>query len=206
MSGVPLIDKRGISLSAMLLVPFASHAESSLDAFIDRSQRYQADYVETTFDINGRRTNKATGTLFLERPNRFRCEYRSPNSNLIVGNDKKAWIYVSSGRNERVTRFDNEKVLLACSAALSAGVGIGQIFDLQETNLGGREKWLVGTAKNSAETMFETVRIEFAKDCLQTVTFKDLFGTITVIQFSQQKINPPLDERLFYFSPPIRPE
>ena len=84
------------ALLALLLVPIAAFAADSIarvDAYLARLKTLSAEFVQVVQDKHGQVTERATGTLSISRPDRFRWDYREPYAQTIVADGKKLWLY-----------------------------------------------------------------------------------------------------------------
>lgn len=175
-------------------------AKASLDVFMDGTKRLKARFSQTVFDKNGRKTQEATGDMFISRPGKFRWVYLKPYSQLIVGDGKKLWIHDEDLDQVTVRNLDN--ALGDSPAALLAGNNdIAKLFNLKDAGSKEGLEWLEATPK-SKEGSFEQVRMGFKGSDLQTMELKDNFGQTTVLRFSNLERNPSLSAKLFRFTPP----
>ena len=87
---------RAPALLALLLVPIAAFAADSIarvEAYLASLQTLTAAFVQIVQDKQGQVTERATGTLSISRPNRFRWDYLEPYAQTIVADGKKLWLY-----------------------------------------------------------------------------------------------------------------
>ncbi|MBI5936824.1 MAG: outer membrane lipoprotein chaperone LolA [Betaproteobacteria bacterium] len=187
----------GLSL-ALLALP--AQAENRLQAFVGQTKALSAQFSQTVYDRNGRKTQEASGTFQLQRPGKFRWAYQKPYEQLIVGDGKRVWIYDADLAQVTVRPFD--RAVGESPAALLAGNNeIEKFFRLKETGRFDNLDWVEATPK-SQEGSFERVRIGFKGDDLDTMELKDRFGQTTLLRFSKLQRNPALPAELFRFAPP----
>ncbi len=197
-----MISKHLIFLCLVGLTALPAHAEGKnrLEAFVDGTKKLKAQFSQTVFDRNGRKTQEATGDLFFSRPGKFRWVYQKPYAQLIVGDGKKLWVYDEDLDQVTVRKLD--RAIGESPAALLAGSNdIEKLFNLKPIGERDGMEWMEATPK-SAEGSFERVRMGFKGDDLQVMELKDNFGQTTVLRFSGMVRNPSLGSSLFRFSPP----
>ena len=127
---MPLAQVRAAALLALLLVPIASFAADSItrvDAYLARLSTLTAGFVQVVQDKQGQVTERATGTLSISRPDRFRWDYQQPYAQTIVADGKKLWLYDPD--LEQVTVRSLAQGLGATPAMLLSGSGkVGDAF------------------------------------------------------------------------------
>ena len=83
--------------------------------------------MQVVQDKQGQVTERATGTLSISRPNRFRWDYQQPYAQTIVADGRKLWLYDPD--LEQVTVRSLEQGLGATPAMLLSGSGkVGDAF------------------------------------------------------------------------------
>jgi len=145
--------------------------------------------------------DRASGTLSLSRPNRFRWDYQKPYVQTIVADGKRLWLYDSD--LEQVTVRALEQGLGSTPAMLLSGAGkVGDAFVSVAVQQQGDWTWCRLKPKQEGSD-FEQVSLAFdRKGELAAMELRDKLGQATVIEFGALRRNPPLDQRLFRFEPP----
>lgn len=187
-----------------LLLPFGAHAADAVarvDAYLASLKTLSADFVQVVQDKGGQVTDRATGTLTLSRPDRFRWEYKQPYVQTIVADGRKLWLYDPD--LQQVTVRSLAQGLGATPALLLSGAGrVGDAFksDSVETLQGITWCRLV-PAKPGSD--FERVSLGFdAREELSAMELVDKLGQTTTIRFAGVKRGAKLDDSLFRFVPP----
>ena len=195
---------RAPALLALLLVPiaaFAADSVSRVDAYLGSLRTLSAGFVQVVQDKQGQVTERATGTLSISRPNRFRWDYQQPYAQTIVADGKKLWLYDPD--LDQVTVRLLEQGLGATPAMLLSGSGkVGDAFTAGPVEQQKNWTWcrLVPKQKGSD---FERVSLAFdARNELAAMELVDKLGQTTTIQFAQVKRGAALDDSLFRFVPP----
>ncbi|HTE41066.1 MAG TPA: outer membrane lipoprotein chaperone LolA, partial [Steroidobacteraceae bacterium] len=100
---------------------------NKLDEFLQSLQTLQADFRQLLRDGQGRLIEESQGTLAIQRPDRFRWDYREPHEQVIVADGKKLWLYDVD--LEQVTVRPMEQSLAGTPASLlSGGDGLNANF------------------------------------------------------------------------------
>jgi len=104
---------RGLTLGLVLAASAAAADDSvaRIEKYLGPLKTLRADFVQVVRDREGQITSRATGTLSIARPDRFRWDYRQPYVQTIVADGRKLWLYDS----------DLEQVSLGFNAAGELG-------------------------------------------------------------------------------------
>ena len=83
--------------TVVLLLPAgvlqASTGTRQLDSFIQDVETFQADFEQTLYDEDSEPLQTSTGTISLKRPGRFIWSYSSPDTQEIVADGERIWLY-----------------------------------------------------------------------------------------------------------------
>jgi outer membrane lipoprotein carrier protein len=181
-------------------LPARADARARLDSFVDGTKGLKAQFSQTVFDSAGRKTQEASGTLYLSRPGKFRWVYTKPYAQLIVGDGKKLWIYDEDLDQVTVRKLDQD--IGESPAALLAGNNdMEKLFNLKDDGEKNGLEWLEATPKGK-EGSFDKVRMGFRGNDLAAMELQDNFGQTTLLRFSGLERNPALGASLFRFTPP----
>jgi len=176
-------------------------AIENLKLFIQETQTVQANFSQALADRNSRITQRSSGTMQFERPDKFRWIYKEPYEQSIIGDGKQVWFYDHD--LEQVTIREFNIAIGSSPAALLAGNNtIEENFKL--TNLGIQEEieWLEAIPKNKDST-FEFIQMGFSlQGELKFMALRDNFGQTTYLSFTELIKNPEFSNNLFQFSPP----
>ena len=190
--------------AALALAPAAVHAADALvcvERYLGNLTTLTTRFVQVVQDKRGDVTDRASGTLALSRPNRFRWEYREPYAQTIVADGRKLWLYDPD--LSQVTVRSLERGLGATPAMLLSGsasvgdafvaVGVEKRADLQWCRL----------APKQPGSDFDRVSLGFDRaNDLAAMELVDKLGQTTTIQFSGLKRGAKLDAATFRFEPP----
>jgi outer membrane lipoprotein carrier protein len=179
----------------------AGDAASRVDAYLASVETLSADFTQVVRNRDGQVVDRASGTLSLSRPNRFRWDYRQPYLQTIVADGERLWLYDSD--LEQVTVRALEAGLGSTPAMLLSGSGkVADAFTSVALERQGEWTWArLRPAQEGSD--FDRVSLAFdARGELAAMELRDKLGQATVIEFANVRRNPGLDAALFRFEPP----
>ncbi len=195
---------RIINLFALLLFATAAYAESSdedlLKRFLGKMQTLEANFKQTLVDDQGVELESTSGVVFLDRPDKFRWDYKIPYAQTIVTNGELLWFYDED--LEQVTIKDVSTSIENTPAAI-----FGSYEDLDTQfiiiALGNIEEydWVELTPRD-IESQYNSIRLGFDKDKLGMMVMFDNLGQITRIDFTDEVLNKKIDGSMFNFELP----
>ncbi len=180
--------------------PLGAAGKDPLDVFFDGLKTLQADFQQQIVNESGTILQQATGTVWIQRPGKFRWDYKTPYHQLVLADGARLWNYDED--LEQVTVKDMDAILSSTPAMLLSGSEpIADVFLVTNTGKQDGFQW-VELEPRSKETSFERIRLGFAHRTLVRMEMRGLFGQITRFEFSNMQRNHPLSAELFVFSPP----
>jgi outer membrane lipoprotein carrier protein len=196
---------RSLFATALLLaaIPAAAGDDSlsRVEAWLRSVHTLSADFVQVVRSRDGQITSRATGTLSLSRPDRFRWDYRDPYVQVIVADGRNLWLYDAD--LEQVTVRPLESGLGSTPAMLLSGSGsVSESFTDGPVERDGEWTWCRLVPKQRASD-FESVSLGFnRRGELVAMQLIDKLGQGTELDFSDVALNTQLDPALFQFTPP----
>lgn len=160
----------------------------------------QADFHQVVTDKQGHKTQDVTGTMRLQKPNKFRWDYNKPFVQEIVGDGDKVWLF-DPELNQVTVRSFSKAAGSTPAALLAGGKDIERQFNIKDTSRKGSLEWVLAIPKVS-DTGFERLFLGFDGDALVEMELHDSFGNRTAIVFSNIQRNIKLSSDLFKFTPP----
>lgn len=190
-----------VALACVLAAPaWASNGPDRLHAFLDKVHSLRAEFQQSVFDEDSRQLDDSSGTVYIERPGRFRWDYTAPYPQEIVGDGEKVWVYDSE--LEQVTvRALGEALGDTPVMLLSSDEPVEKSFEVRAIDGPDGYAW-AGLKPLGEQVSFTEIRIGFDGDTLRVMELKDAFGQLTRLRFAQVERNPDLDPALFRFTPP----
>src|SRR5512139_696759 len=188
-------------LAAASALAQSNDAVASVDTYLASVRTLSANFSQTVRSRDGDVVDRASGTLSLSRPDRFRWDYQKPYVQTIVADGKRLWLYDSD--LEQVTVRALEQGLGSTPAMLLSGAGrVGDAFASAGVQKQGDWTWCRLRPKQDGSD-FEQVSLALdARGELAAMELRDKLGQRTVIEFGGVRRNPPLDEAQFWFEPP----
>ena len=186
--------------AALPLMAQAGQGLNSLDGFIKEMKTLQGQFVQTQFNANRQETQRASGTLELSRPGRFRWIYSQPYHQELIADGESLWIY-----DQDLDQATQKPLRLALGQApimlLMENRPLDEEFILTELGADQGMDWVELKPRGEVSD-FREVKFAFKGRMLARMQLTDAFGQITLIEFSEMKLNPALDDRHFRFTPP----
>ncbi len=194
---------RPLFFIVLLCAASLTHAASGnqrIQQFFTDVKSLRAEFEQTVTDSKGKVIQDAKGTFVLQRPGKFRWDYRAPYPQLIVADGRKLWIYDPD--LEQVTVKQLDSVLGGTPAQLLSGARFPQ-QDFIVTSKGQHNglDWIELVPKAS-EKDFEKVQLGFNQRDLRMMSITDNFGNTTHLKFNNLQRNPSIEAREFVFTPP----
>jgi len=187
------------------LLAFAHQAANAsglerMKEYFQNIQSAQASFHQTVTDKQGQKTQDVTGTMQLQKPNKFRWDYHKPYLQQIVGDGEKIWIF-DPELNQVTVRSFSKAASSSPAALLAGGKDIERSFTIKDTSRKGDLEWVMAVPK-VRETGFERLFLGFKGDALMEMELHDSFGNRTAIEFTDVQRNPKLPADTFKFVPP----
>ncbi len=180
--------------------PATTTAADLVSEWFSGLESIQADFTQQVFDSAGEQMQDSQGEVWIQRPGRFRWDYRSPYRQLIVSDGKRLWTYDED--LEQATVKDLDATLSSTPAMLLSGYRpLEEIMTWEKDTKTGPLNWY-RLRPRAADASVEQVRIGFAGRQLDTIEVVDGFGNHTRIHFSAMQRNRKLDDDLFQLQLP----
>ncbi|NEV63366.1 outer membrane lipoprotein chaperone LolA [Thiorhodococcus minor] len=178
---------------------FAMDAAEQVDDYLAGLDSLEASFQQYTFNADRTQMMEASGTLYLQRPGRFRWEYDKPNKQVILADGKR--VYVHDLELKQVSHQSQKKALSGTPALLLASADpIEKHFRVRAIDSTDGRDWveLIPKAKDT-----DIVRIElgFGARTLDSLIMEDSFGQETRLNFSGARRNLKLEPSLFEIDP-----
>jgi len=191
----------GFFLALCVLPAYAGGSIDRLNAFFAEKGAMSAEFVQTVQGAAFAQPEESRGTLLMQRPGKFRWDYRLPYEQQIIADGKRLWIYDMDLEQVIVKPLD---AALGDTPALllSGDSSVAQRFDIKElTDRNDGLLW-VELLPKQADTGFNAVRLGFDKHSLRSMELVDGFEQTTRLVFSNVKTGITLPADTFVFVPP----
>lgn len=171
-----------------------------LRSFSASLKSMQADFTQTVFDDNMKQLEISRGSVAVQKPGKFRWDYKAPYVQHIISDGKKVWLY--DPELEQVTVKPLQEALGSAPIALLTGDGdLDKQFKFTELgNIDGKE--FVQLEVKVKDTDYGLMLLALGKNGLDVMELKDKLGQVTRIEFSNIKLNKHIDDKQFQFKIP----
>ncbi|NCA71548.1 MAG: outer membrane lipoprotein carrier protein LolA [Sphingobacteriia bacterium] len=166
-----------------------------VNTYLAGLQSLRADFEQFTFNAERTRMSESRGTLYLQRPGRFRWEYDTPNRQVIIADGKR--VYLHDLDLQQVSHQSQSRALSGTPALLLANdEPIETHFDAAEIASTDGRHW-VELIPKAQDTDVQRIELGFGQDRLESLIMEDSFGQTTRLNFSATTRNTPLSPDLF---------
>ncbi len=173
---------------------------ASLKDFYHSTNSMRAKFHQVVKDNTNKVVQEVDGTMQLERPNKFRWDYKKPYEQEIISDGKDVFLYDKD--LEQVTIRALSQTLGSSPASLLAGgKEVEKSFELKNINREDGLEWVQALPKND-DSGFERIMLAFKGQHLMKMEMYDSFKNITLIDFSAVERNPSLSLSSFLFTTP----
>ena len=178
----------------------AAPTDSQVQAYFRELKSLQADFTQTILDERSRTLETSKGQMFMQKPGRFRWDYRQPPSQLIVADGERMWLYDKELQQVTVRLLD--KALSATPLALLSGAApLEDAFSVSGSGIQDGLQWYELRPKQE-QPEFKKLRVAFNGEMLKIIELEDAFNQRTRLSFDRLQRNVPVDPGLLRFVPP----
>ncbi|MCX4187963.1 outer membrane lipoprotein chaperone LolA [Methylophaga sp. OBS4] len=171
-----------------------------LNAFVQQVGTFQAQFQQVVLDPQGNVIEEAQGQFQLQRPGKFRWDYRQPYPQQIIADGQNVWFYDVD--LEQVTVKSQLEALAETPATLLSGDVVPEDkYQIRDVPSDDGLQW-VELIPKEADSNFQTVTLAFDNNSLQRMIMQDSFDQRTRLVFSQVKENVTFAQDAFEFTPP----
>lgn len=194
-----------LALCLSLLLPLSSAGESDaglsrLQGFLDELDTLTADFTQAVVNRDDELVESATGQVVLQKPGRFRWDYRQPFERVIVADGQRVWLY-EADLDQVTVRLLDEGLGETPAALLTGTVGVLERFEYLGSQAQGELLW-VTLGPRSEVGDFDSVRLGFIGRQLARLELRDRLGQTTRLEFSRVQQGVELPANVFTFAVP----
>ncbi|WAK03067.1 outer membrane lipoprotein chaperone LolA [Methylobacter sp. YRD-M1] len=191
-------------LLALAFISGAGYAEDrpvrELKAFLSGTRTLTADFKQVLINEAGNPVQTSFGVFYLQRPGKFRWDYKKPIQQQIISNAGKVWFYDPDLEQVTVKKLD-ESVGSTPALLLSGEVSLEDNFTMEKQGEDEGLLWVKLVPKHE-ESGFKYVLIGLSGGTLGGMELSDNFGQLTRIYFSNVVTNREVKPDLFQFNAP----
>lgn len=183
----------------------AGDASNQLKTELTKIKTFAASFEQHIVDSHDKPVSKSKGQVSIKRPGAFYWEGKEPDPLLVIADGKTLWTYDID--LEQVTKQPITEALDRTPAALLAG----EIKDLErdfKISFASEQKCVQGAdtcfhlESQGEEKEFSDIYISMKQGLFIALTVHDQLGQEILTRFSDIKMNAPVDESKFKFTPP----
>lgn len=180
---------------AWLAPAAAADGSGRVNAYLAGLSSLRADFEQYTFNAERTQMTQSRGTLYLQRPGRFRWEYDAPSRQVIIADGDR--VYLHDLELKQVSHQSQRRALRGTPALLLADGGpIEKHFSVSALPSTDGRDW-VELIPKEADTDVLRIELGFGKDQLESLIMEDSFGQTTRLNFSGAERNARLSSDLF---------
>jgi outer membrane lipoprotein carrier protein len=173
---------------------------AALEVFLEDVRSLTAEFEQEIWTADHRLLQTETGTLALERPNRFRWTYREPTELIVVADGKKLWIYDVELEQVTVAPFD-DTITTSPAMLLSGDRSVREGFTVEQSYERDGLDWIKLTPRAGGAD-FTSVLIGFDGSAPKRLELVDGLNHVTRITLDDLVVNPDLDDATFELEVP----
>ena len=161
----------------------------------------QVDFVES-YSLLGHPRPPESGTLTLRKQGKMRWDYSRPKGKLFVSDGKTVYLYTATdNRVEKVPLKDTED-MRAPLAFLLGRLDLRREFINFQLKTGDGGSWLIADAKNERVPYKSIEMLVDGVGSIKTLKVLGRDESVLTYGFTDERINPPVDDRAFRFTIP----
>jgi outer membrane lipoprotein carrier protein len=187
-------------ISLGLALPALAAAPSPVQRYFLDLNSLRADFIQRVYDERGRVVQSSSGRMLMQKPGKFRWDYRTPAEQVIVADNERLWAYDVDLAQVTVRKLD-QALSSTPLALLSGAAPIEDTFTVGRVRNRDGLDWYDLTPKQP-QPEFRLLRVAFKGDALVSLELEDSFGQRTRLDFQKLERNPTLDPSLLKFTPP----
>jgi outer membrane lipoprotein carrier protein len=195
----PVSSRQRFWFVVLLLIGFvgavSADGASRIDAYLSDLTTLKANFEQYTFNADHTQMLEARGTLYLQRPGRFRWEYTSPTKQVIIADGQR--VYLHDLDLKQVSHQNQDEALRGTPALLLANhEPVERHFEARAIDSEDGRDWVELIPKDR-DTDVVRIEIGFGGDTLDSLIMQDSFGQETRLNFTGAQRNVTLKPDLF---------
>lgn len=176
------------------------NAINELDSLLQGVDTLSADITQLIIQSDGGVLEESEILLRVKRPNGFYWETVSPFPELLVTNGTTLWNYQPDLDQVVIEDWDPDQSELA--AQLLYGRTDSLIDEYYVVAINSEQSRSFELKPKSADSLYDLITINFVNETLDLIYIQNNSGERTAWQFTGSRINIPMVDDLFEFSPP----
>jgi outer membrane lipoprotein carrier protein len=167
----------------------------------NRAQTLQVQFDEA-YSVQGRPRKGETGRLTLRKPGRMRWDYTSPPGKLFVSDGKDVYLYTPDSNRVEKSKLKASDDMRAPLAFLLGKLDFSKEFRDFEYRPIGANVLLIAKPKSNILPYDKVEMLITPEYAIQRLMVAGQDGSILSFQFTDERLNPSVDDALFKFQMP----
>ena len=173
---------------------------TELSKLLDQAKSMTGKFSQVTLDASGTRLQETNGELTLKRPGLFRWHTSAPQEQLLISDNQKIWLYDPDLMQLTIQKMD-QRMSHTPALLLSGNVSeIQKNFTISAMPKANSQSFIL--IPKDKESLFNSLTLVFDGNTISRMVLVDNVGQRTSIAFKNIKMNVPVDNSLFKFTPP----
>ncbi len=174
---------------------------SQVESHYNRAQTLAVDFTET-FSVQGRTRKPESGTLALRKPGRMRWDYSQPAGKVFVSDGRTVYLYTADDQRVERSSLKASEDMRAPMAFLLGRLELRKEFASFDTRPAEGGIWLDATAKNERLPYEKIQMLIVTGGAIRQLKILGRDDSQLSFLFTNETVNPPLNNRLFEFAIP----
>lgn len=189
-----------VTFNHMAMAATDQQAIASLSKLLDQAKSMTGQFTQVTLDASGTRLQETRGDLTLKRPGLFRWHTSAPQEQLLISDNKKIWLYDPDLMQLTIQKMD-QRMSHTPALLLSGNVSeIQKNFTISAMPRAGTQSFIL--IPKDKDSLFSSLTLVFEGNTISRMVLVDNVGQRTSIGFTNIKMNVPVNDNLFKFTPP----
>jgi outer membrane lipoprotein carrier protein len=197
-----------LRLLPVLLAVSAFAADPALDTLLknvetryNKAKTLQVQFREE-YTPPGRPKRTESGTLQLRKPGKMRWDYAQPKGKLFISDGKQMWIYTPADNRVEQMKLKESDDMRVPLAFLLGKLDFSKEFRNIQAKPEGAFQRITAEPKSDNLPYTSVEFVVSPKSEIQQVRVTGYDRSIMEFHFDDEKVDPPLDAKLFQFTPP----
>ena len=167
----------------------------------NRAKTLQVQFNES-YSVQGRARKSESGALTLRKPGRMRWDYTTPSGKLFLSDGKDVYLYTPEAHKVEKTKLKASEDMRAPLAFLLGKLDFSKEFRDFAVKQDG-PNFLIAAKAKTDQLPYTNVQMLVSPDYqIQRLVVDGQDQSILTFQFTDEKVNPPVNDALFKFQMP----
>ena len=167
----------------------------------NRAKTLQVQFNEL-YSVQGRPRKSESGELTLRKPGRMRWDYTSPSGKLFLSDGKDVYLYTPEAHKVEKTKLKASEDMRAPLAFLLGKLDFGKEFRDFSVKSDGPNYLISANAKTDQLPYSKIEMLVTPEYEIRRLVVDGQDQSILTFQFTEEKVNPPVNDALFKFEMP----